>query len=338
MPEPLITVLMPVHALTTFTFDAVQSVLAQSYRNIELLIVGKDDVSSLLSHLPVDKRVRGIARQSAGVIGASNTGLQHARGEYIARMDGDDLCHPDRIRTQLEFAQSQTVLTLIGARVEIFIQNGTLGGGNQRYQHWLNSLTTAQAIKESCLIELPLPNPGLFAHKDYWTQMGGYREMGWPEDYDLILRTWLAGIPMAKPEATLLRWREHPQRLTRTDERYSREAFTRAKAWAITQPEANLGLSAGRAVWICGTGRNARFWHDALIANGASVSGFVELESAKRKTQKRHLPVITYADLEQQRGNSLIVTAVSNPDARNALRTWFAERKLRIGEDVIIGG
>ncbi len=338
MPNPLITVLMPVHALTSYTVAAVQSVLAQSHHNIELLIVGKEDVNSLVSQLPADKRIRGITRESHGVIGASNTGLKHSRGEYIARMDSDDICHADRLRIQLDVAQSRKDMTLIGARVDIFTDHGILGDGNRRYQQWLNSLITAEAIRESCLIELPLPNPSLFAHRDYWMQMGGYREMGWPEDYDLILRTWLAGIPMVKPEATLLQWREHPQRLTRTDKRYSREAFTKAKAWALTQPETKLGLNAGRSVWICGTGRNARYWHDALIANGASVSGFVELDNAKIKTRKRHLPVITYSDLEQHCGGALIVTAVSNPDARNALRAWFVERKCRIGEDVIIGG
>jgi len=338
MPDPLITIMMPVHALTSYTVQAVQSVLAQSHQNIELLIVGKDDVHTLLSHLPADERIHGISRESAGVIGASNTGLKHARGEYIARMDSDDVCHPDRLRTQLDFAESLNDLTLIGSRVEIFTDNNTLGNGNRRYQHWLNSLTTVKEIKESCLIELPLPNPSLFAHKDYWARMGGYREMGWPEDYDLILRTWLADIPMAKPAATLLRWREHPQRLTRTDERYSREAFIQAKAWALTQSRANLDLNKGRAVWVCGTGRNARYWHDALIANGATVAGFVELDNAKTKTRKRHLPVITYSNLEQQRGDALIVTAISNPDARNALRAWFVEQKLRIGQDFILGG
>ena len=338
MPDPLISVLMPVHALTGYTVDAVQSVLAQSHQNFELLVVGKEDVNALVSHLPADTRIRAIAREAAGVVGASNTGLSCARGEYIARMDSDDVCHPERLRQQLTFAQSLSDMTLIGTRVAIFTEKGSLGNGNRRYQDWLNSLTATQAIKESCFIELPLPNPSLFAHRDYWMQIGGYREMGWPEDYDLILRTWLAGIPMAKPKATLLYWREHPQRLTHTDDRYSREAFTRAKAWALTQSAANLGLNAGRAVWICGTGRNARFWHDALIANGASVLGFVELDNAKRKTQKRHLPVITYSDLAQQRGDALIVTAISNPNARNSLIKWFIKRKLRMGDDFIIGG
>jgi len=219
MTEPLITVLMPVHAFTSFTIEAVNSVLTQSHSNIELLIVGKEDIKALIAQLPADERIRGIARNAAGVIGASNTGLQQARGEYIARMDSDDVCHPDRLRVQLEFSQRLPDMTLIGSRVNIFSNDGAVGNGNRHYQEWLNSLTTADAIEQSCFIELPLPNPSLFAHKNYWQQMGGYREMGWPEDYDLILRTWLAKIPMAKPDATLLYWREHPQRLTRTDKR-----------------------------------------------------------------------------------------------------------------------
>lgn len=338
MPDPLISVLMPVHAFTPFTIEAVQSVLAQTHRNIELLIVGKQDVCELIARLPSDERIRGIAREAPGVIGASNTGLYYARGEFIARMDSDDVCHPDRLSVQLNFAQSLNVTTLIGSRVEIFTQEGDLGNGNRHYQAWLNALLTNEAIRDSCLIELPLPNPSLFAHKDFWQRMGGYREMGWPEDYDLILRTWLARIPMAKPEETLLRWREHPHRLTRTDERYSRQAFIRAKAWALTRPQAQLGLNDGRPVWICGTGRNARYWHDELVANGAVVKGFVELDSARQKTQKRHLPVTTYAQLERHRDDALIVTAISNPDARSALQTWLAERQFRNGKDFILGG
>lgn len=338
MSNPLISVLMPVHAFTPFTTAAVSSVLAQSHCNLELVIVGKEDIDDLLAKLPKDNRIRGFAREAPGVIGASNTGLKQCTGEYIARMDSDDLCHPDRLTVQLEFAQSLDKLTLIGSRVEIFSDEHVIGDGNRRYEQWLNSLTMPEEIKLASFIELALPNPSLFAHKDFWTKMHGYRERGWPEDYDLILRTWLAGIPMAKPEGTLLRWREHPNRLTRTDQRYSRQAFIQAKAWALTQKAAKLGLHAGRRVWICGTGRNARYWHDALIENDVTVAGFVELDSAKEKRQKRHLPVITYTQLEQQRTNELIVTAVSNPSARTALYSWCMERDYINGVDFIMGG
>lgn len=338
MPEPLISVLMPVREITPFTRPAVESVLSQSHASLELVLVGNDNVGDWLTHLPNDHRVVGIPRKAPGIIGALNTGLQNCHGEYIARMDSDDLCHPQRLSEQLHFAKTNPDIGLIGACIELFSNDSAIGCGNQRYQQWLNSLMGADDISNACLIESPLPHPSLFAHQSYWSAMGPYRDMGWPEDYDLILRTWLAGIAMGKPDSVLLKWREHPQRLTHTDKRYSRQAFINAKAWAITQPEADLQLDTGRSVWICGTGRNARYWHDALIDNNACVSGFVELDGAKPKTQKRHLPVITYEQLVERKSDSLVVSAISAPAARNALTEWFALNAMQNGKDYVLGG
>jgi len=329
---------MPVRAHTAHTKAAFQSVLRQSHRNLELVLVGNDDVDELLAQLPNDPRVTGISRKAPGIISALNTGINACTGDFIARMDADDLSHPDRLKTQLAFARSNPHIGLIGACVEIFSDDAEIGQGNQRYQHWLNSVQTSEEIASACLIESPMPHPSLFAHHTFWSAIGPYRERGWPEDYDLILRSWLARIAMAKPAPVLLKWREHPQRLTHTDKRYSREAFIKAKAWAITQAESGLGLHKSRTVWICGTGRNARYWHDALVDNKAEVLGFVELNSAKPKTQKRHLPVITYQQLLEKKSDSLIVSAISNPDARLTLVKWFERHKLRGGVDYVLGG
>jgi len=320
--EPLISVLMPIKEVTRFTRPAIESVLTQSHHNIELIIVG----------------LRGVARDTPGIIGALNTGLKNCTGDFIARMDSDDLCHIDRLKIQLEFAKQQPLLALIGGRVDIFDDQAPIGAGNQSYESWLNTLTTNEAIRSSCFIESPLPHPTWFAHKSFWHTIGGYRDMGWPEDYDLILRTWLAGIPMAKPNNVVLRWREHPTRLTRTDNRYSRQAFIKAKAWALVQPEAGFNLAAGRSVWICGTGRNARYWHDALSSHNVNVKGFVELDNAKAKTQKRHLPIITYEQLLAEPKEDFIISAINSPSARQALQSWFSENQFYANQDYILGG
>lgn len=336
--EPLISVLMPVREFSAYCVTAVQSVLNQSHRNIELVIVGQDDVDCLLAQLPTDSRILGVSRTAPGVIGAANTGLRVCSGEYIARMDSDDICHPDRLRLQLEFLLDNPQIQLVGACVELFSEEEPIGRGNLEYQRWLNALTQPHDIAQACLIELPMPNPSLFAHRTFWESIGFYRDMGWPEDYDYLLRSWLAGIAMAKPPDVLLQWREHPQRLTNTDSRYSRQAFINAKAWALTQPEAGMGVDTGRPIWICGTGRNARYWHDALKDNGALVLGFVELDSAKAKTQKRHLPVITYSELAQLEDGALVVSAISGCAARQALTDWFAEHKMQACVHYLLGG
>ncbi len=336
--QSLISVLMPARELTPYTQAAVSSVLNQSHQHLELLIIGNDNADQLRSGLIVDSRVTVINRQSPGIVGALNTGLDACDGDFIARMDSDDLCHPDRLASQLAMAEQNPDTRLIGACVELFCDEAALGQGNQHYQQWLNSLTTSDAINHACFIESPIPHPTMFAHRDFWQSIGPYRDQGWPEDYDLVLRTWLAGIPMAKPDKTLLQWREHPARLTHTDPRYSREAFIKAKAWALMQPASGLQLDEGRSVWICGTGRNARYWHDALIDQGARVNGFVELDNAKPRTQKRHLPVITYKELIALKKDALVVSAISGWSARMALSDWFSNHHLLSGVDYILGG
>lgn len=360
MPEPLISVVIPHRQPGPYSLAAIESVLGQTHRNLEIVIVGHDDIADVIRTFPTDSRLVGVPRREAGIVSALNTGIEYCHGDYIARMDDDDISHPERLSIQLNLAR-QHPPCLVGGRIEFFSDHGAVEGGNQRYQAWLNSLTTNQDIRASCFIESPLPHPTLFAHRSYWQQLANYsfsstadadnfqsspslkpdgfayRDLPWPEDYDLILRTYLLGIPMCKPDAIVLQWRDHSKRLTRTDSRYSREAFVRAKAWALCQPETMNGLSEGRGVWLCGTGRNARYWHDALIENNAVVLGFVELDAAKRKTQKRHLPVITYTDLPSQQKDAMLVSTVGKPEARVALQQWFDHRRMINQQHYILG-
>jgi len=333
--DPLISVLMPIRAYSEFTSVAVSSVLAQTHRNLELVIVGHDNVDQLLVKLPDDTRIKGISRNAPGIVAALNTGLQHCSGDYIARMDDDDICAPTRLETQLLFAQQNPTIDFIGARVQFFDSEQAVGAGNRSYEHWLNSLSTPDDIEQACFIESPMPHPTFFAHKNFWQTMQGYRDEPWPEDYDFVLRAWLNGFSMGKPQAVLLDWREHANRLTKTDSRYSRDAFIRAKAWALRQPDSRI--NADRGIWICGTGRNARYWHDALVEHNATVLGFVELDQAPTKTQKRHLPVINYSALLETWTDELVVTAISNNTARQQLQTWFTENGRVNGQDYVLG-
>jgi len=326
---------MPVRAYSEYTIDAVNSVLTQTHSNIELVIVGQNDIDQLLPKLPKDKRIKGISRSSAGIVAALNSGLQHCTGEYIARMDDDDICSPTRLETQLLFAQQNPDIDLIGARVRFFNNKQTIGAGNTRYEQWLNSLGKPDDINHACFIESPIPHPTFFAHKQVWQKLEGYRDEPWPEDYDFVLRAWLHGFSMGKPVPVLLEWREHANRLTRTDSRYSKEAFIRAKVWALMQPESCINTDRG--IWICGTGRNARYWHDALNEHRATILGFVELDDAPEKTKKRHLPVITYKKLLHTWTDELVVTAVSNDAARRHLLEWFCDNGRISGQDFLLG-
>ena len=329
---------MPVRSYRPYTRSAVDSILAQTHAEFELIIVGHKDIERTLDQLPKDSRIRGVVRSGPGIVCALNSGLDIASGEFIARMDDDDIAYPHRLATQLSYANSQQDHGLYGARVQFFNEDNQIGLGNLRYQNWLNGLKTSKNIRDACFIESPLPHPTLFAHKYVWSRLGGYRNGDWPEDYDLILRAWLTGISMGKPDETLLRWREHPDRLTYSDKRYRRQAFTDLKAQTLVNQRAGFGLDQNRGIWICGTGRNARYWCDCLISLDANVIGFVDLDRPQAKKSKRHRPVITYSNLMKARKDALIISAISDPTARTKLRVWLTKQGLIVNQDFIIGG
>lgn len=338
---PDISVLLPVRQWRDSTWDAVQSILRQTHVSLELLLIGHDDVDQFAVRLPADPRIRFVARQQPGIVGALNTGLAQASGHYIARMDDDDIAYPTRLATQLAYLQGSSGTQLCGAGVRFVDSDGgseSIGNGNRQYAHWLNSLTYDPDIRTACYIECPLPHPTLMAHRAIWQSLGGYREFDGPEDYDLVLRAMLQGIRLGKPPGILLDWREHPERLTCTDQRYRREAFTRCRAWAAIQPQSGLGLAEGRSVWLCGTGRHARHWHDALTHHGTIVNGFVDIHRHGPQRSKRGKRVISYEQLPGIRGDALVISALSQPGAREAVVRYCEKQAWRAGHDYLLGG
>ncbi len=341
MLKPEVSILLPVRQWRPTTEAAIASILAQTMSSLEVLLIGQQDVAQLAARLPRDSRIRAVARRQPGIVGALNTGLAEARGQYIARMDDDDIAYPERLAVQLAHLRGPTATQLCSCRIRFIDSRGhtdTIGHGNRAYGRWLNSLTDDADIRAARHIESPLPHPTLMAHRDVWQRIGPYRDIDGPEDYDLVLRATLLGIRLGKPAPVLLDWREHSGRLTYADPRYRRTAFAHCRARAACDSRSGLGLSAGRAVWLCGTGRNARDWYDALTQEGVCVRGFVDLHRHGPQRSKRGKPVISYEQLPGQRQDALVIGAVAGPAARTALLDYFDQQQWRCDQEFILGG
>lgn len=340
----LVTVLLPVRAETANTVrlqhwlkQAVQSLAVQSYANLEIMLIG--DQERRVEHwLPAEIRrisnLHLVRREEPGLVSALNTGIEKASGRFIARMDADDVALPQRISDQVQLMQQQPAVNFCATAVEIFAADG-ITEGSRRYQGWLNSQISANTIRQGVFIESPLPHPSWMLRRELYQQLGGYRRTEWAEDYDLVLRAWLAGASMAKPHhKPLLRWREHALRLTRTDQLYSRRNFLLAKAWALSQ-----SLLQQRRAIILGTGTNAKRLHTALRKYDVEVSCFVELNNAPQKKSLRNLPVINYDDLATSNlQGALIVSTVTRYGARATIRQWFDAHEMTEGVDYLFAG
>jgi glycosyltransferase involved in cell wall biosynthesis len=121
--QPAITVLMPVYNGATYVSDATRSVLDQSFRDFEFLIIddgSTDDTPAIVSAFS-DPRIRFLQNaRNQGLTATLNDGLRMATGRYLARMDADDIAHPLRLETQLRYMQNHPDIAITGTWIRSF--------------------------------------------------------------------------------------------------------------------------------------------------------------------------------------------------------------------------
>jgi hypothetical protein len=121
--QPRVTVLMPVYNGALYLSEAVQSILQQSFSDFEFLIIddGSNDDSVKIIHQFCDSRIRLVHNKvNMGLIASLNRGLGLARGEYVARMDADDISRPYRLKSQVRFMDSNQHIGVCGSWIQLF--------------------------------------------------------------------------------------------------------------------------------------------------------------------------------------------------------------------------
>ncbi|MCK5797013.1 MAG: glycosyltransferase, partial [Deltaproteobacteria bacterium] len=226
------SVLLPVRDGAETLGAALDSLAAQTLTDHEVIVVddGSRDATADIAaaYVARDDRVRLVQTPPRGIVSALNTGLARVQAPFLARMDADDLCLPERLALQRRWLMRRRDLVGVGSLVESFGE-GAETEGWRRYIRWLNSRLTARDIARDLLVESPLAHPSVTLRMEALRAVGGYRDFDGPEDYDLWLRLARAGGRFAKVPRVLLRWRDHAARLTRKDGRYRPEAFLRCK-------------------------------------------------------------------------------------------------------------
>jgi GT2 family glycosyltransferase len=210
-------------------------------------------------------------------------------------------------------------LAAVGCLVEGF-PPGDVRQGFRLYLAWLNSLVTPEEIARQIYVESPLAHPSVMVRRDWLERLGGYEDHGWPEDYDLWLRMHLAGARFAKVPRVLIAWREHADRLTRTDARYSLENFLRAKAHYLMRGP----LRKAPAVIVWGAGAMGRRLSKHLVREGAPLRAFVDIDPEKIGRRRRGLPIHSAEDLPalvRAAPETVVLAAVGARGARELIRT-----------------
>ena len=314
MSNPL-SLLMPVRNAAETLEATMRTIVAQTFQDFELVVVNDgcaDESMDIVKDIFSDfSRLRVLSPGRVGLVAALQCGLESCEGEWIARMDADDLMLAGRLSVQLAAMNEHPDWAVVGSHVHLKPPTP----GMQRHVDWLNGLMSPHDLSREIYIDSPLCPPSVMFRKETVVNLGGYRDVGWAEDHDLWFRLHLAGEPMGVVPQKLHQWHDSPVRLTRTHPRYSTESMMCMKAHYLSK-------AFGSSMRIWGAGRDGKRMARALEGEGVEISAFVDIDPSKIGGVRRgSVPVIGPGDLNPpQPGDPFMIVMVGVIGARDDIR------------------
>lgn len=207
----LVSVVMPAYNASAYIKEAIESILFQTYSNLEFLIINDGSSDNTLEIIKsfTDSRIRVINNtQNRGLIYCLNHGISSSRGEYIARMDSDDIAYKNRLELQVDFLEHHAAYGLVGCGRQLF-------GENLKKRNQMFPSTNSEIIGYSYLAN-PVIHPTFLFRKTICTSYGiTYNpEFMHLEDYKFVIDCINNGIKIHNIPHILLKYRISPTQVT----------------------------------------------------------------------------------------------------------------------------
>jgi glycosyltransferase involved in cell wall biosynthesis len=329
---PRISVLLPFRNGGPMLDAAIASIAAQTCTDRELLLIDNastDESTAIAKRWTItDDRIRLITEPNSGIAHALNTGIAHAQGAYMARMDADDISHPQRFAKQVTFLEEHPEVGVLGTRTT-FSTTVEKCCGMRWFTQWQNAILSPHDHYVKRFVDAPLAHPTAMFRRELVEQHGGYSTGPLPEDHELWLRWMDAGVRFAKLPEELLTWNDHAQRLSRTHAHYSVDAFFATKVkWLTKWLHRKLD---GRPVIIAGTSGICRERARLLEAEGIAVQAFTDV-----KPRIVHGYAFIPHDELPASGDAFIVSFISQRGTGDRIAEFLRSRGLTEGLDFIL--
>ena len=212
--KPDISVIMSVYNGETYLAEAIQSVINQTFKNWELIIINDCSTDStgemLAAFAAKDERIKVHTNEVNLKLPSSlNKAISLCEGNYVARMDADDICLPDRLQKQYEFMQANPDVDLSSCRF-MTIKNGVYASGGA------GGRCDDKALRAMLLVSNPILHPGVIAKTDVMKQLGYDTSLTCTEDLELWTRMAMENRKMQILPECLLIYRLHDKQITST--------------------------------------------------------------------------------------------------------------------------
>ena len=256
--SPLLSILMPVKNTEMYLPACLDSIVAQSIPNWELIAINDHSTDSskniLLNYAQHDQRIKIFDNIDKGIIAALRLAFQKSKGTLITRMDSDDRMSLDKLASMQHSLLAKGKQHIAIGQVQYFSESG-IGDGYQRYENWLNSLTSTGTNYQERYKECAIPSPCWMVYREDLEACDAFRPDRYPEDYDLFFRFFQYGLTIIPSNKILHYWRDYPERTSRNDANYADNRFLSMKMAYFLQ----LDHQKDRPLVVWGAGKKGKW-------------------------------------------------------------------------------
>jgi len=221
---------MPFKNPGNYFIPCVDSILNQSYKNWELIAVNdhSDDGSFQLAQSCANKhtKITVIDSKGDGIIQALRCGYEYSKGDYIHRMDSDDIMPRQKLEKMMEAISPNSLVTGL---VDYFSDDFDLGDGYKKYTTWINQSMKSGDLWKDIYKECPVPSSAWLLHRDDFESVGAFNSSLIPEDYEFSFRLYQSGIKIKIVPEVIHRWRDSTNRTSRMESQYFPENYVDLK-------------------------------------------------------------------------------------------------------------
>ncbi len=256
--QPLVSIIMAVKDTAIYLPDCLDSILAQTYTNWELIAVndhssdGSDRI--LQEYAAKDLRIRFFNSEGFKLIPTLQTGYKHVRGTLINRMDSDDKMPDYKLQVMVDEWHKYGKGHVIAGGTEHFVDEGEVGDGFIKYEQWLNEVARTSTHYEEIYRECVIPSHCWLIHKEDFDAAGAFDPIVYPEDYDLCFRLYRLGLKVIGINVILHHWRDRSNRISRTWDEYKDNRYFDLKLRFFYE----LDRDRERPLVLWGAGRNGK--------------------------------------------------------------------------------
>lgn len=330
MSNSLISIVSPFKNTEKFLSECLQSILDQSFTNWELVIVDDGSTDSSFSIVEQfanqDKRIKLYRNPNSGIIAALQFAFSKTSGNFITRMDSDDIMTPNKLevlhRNLMEYGKGHVAV----GQVKYFRKDG-ISDGFAKYEIWLNQLTETGTNFSELYKECVIPSPCWMVYRDDFIACGGFNSDTYPEDYDLAFRFYKYKLKCIPCHETLHFWRDYSSRTSRTDAHYAENNFLELKVQYFIE----LDYQKSRPLVIWGAGKKGK--KVARLLQAQNITFYWICDNPKKIGKEIYNVVLEDTNYLKTLKKSQCLVTVSNKLEQISIKNQLDEMGLKPASD-----